>query len=318
MKSFLKRCFFLSILLYIFLWILQWFADYGLRYGGGNDENLWPLLSAGMLDSDISILGSSRALKQYDPRIFENKLNLKTYNLGVNGAGYGLQLIKIKEYLNKNTSPKVIVLNVDLSSLYRNKQLINKEQYFPYYYSINNIKILSRTDKNVLSEVLIPMLKYRGYQDKFYEGFSYLFSNKKKDNRGYYRGYQSVDKFWEGELKVKKGDLRNITEAQILNGLTDFEKILEQIDLVNSKLVLVWSPEYEGLRVFSKDDMDKLKLLYQEKANSNPNIYFLDFTEDELNYNIENFFDFNHLNKNGATLFSHMVADSLKVILSNN
>jgi hypothetical protein len=311
MKRFLKRFALTLSLLYVFLWCLQLLADFGLRNNYSPVFHQWSSITNGKLNSEIVIFGSSRALKHFDPEIFESSLDLSTYNMGADGAPYGFQLIKIKHYLKHNVPPSVIVLNVDIMSMSPERKLLQKEKYFPYFYSLESLSIMSRYDDNIIWEAILPMYKYRGYRDVFFMGLASHFTDFEREMKGY-KGYIGSTDRWDNGFEAFKTEHPDVFQQDFEPGFADFLKIVSEIERTDAMLFLVWSPEYYKLQEFEGPLLSEMKMKYSNLAKSKKNVFFLDYTKDSLNYNTDYFYNFNHLNKKGATILSTKVADTIK------
>ncbi|QNJ96697.1 hypothetical protein [Constantimarinum furrinae] len=314
MKKFLKRFFYFLAALYVFLWGLQLIADFGLRNNYSPVYYEWSSVTNGKINSDIVIFGSSRALKHFDPAVFERKLNRSAYNLGADGAPYGFQLLKVKNYLANNKEPEFIIQNVDILSMSQERKLLQKEKYFPYYYSLEALKIMSKYDDNIVWEAILPVYKYRGYRDEFFMGLGSHFFNFERKMRGY-KGYIGSTDTWDNSFEAFKNEYPDVFDQDFEPGYEDFLSIISEINKTKTTLFLVWSPEYYKLQEFEGDLLPKMKLKYSNLAASNDNIYFLDYTKDSLNYSTDYFYNFNHLNKKGATILSTRVADTINWIM---
>ena len=99
MVKFYKYFFLIFISSFLILYSLQFLADNGLRKSVNSVYHDWLQILEGNINADIVISGSSRAYFGYNPSILEDKLKMKTFNLGYSAAGYQLQLEKLKIYL---------------------------------------------------------------------------------------------------------------------------------------------------------------------------------------------------------------------------
>ena len=98
MKQFIVKCCKVGFLFYLLLWLIQIVIDTGLRQSEDDTYYNWNKLYNGGINADILFLGSSRTLKHYHPQIFDEKLNVYSYNLGSNGSAYDIQKIKRNAY----------------------------------------------------------------------------------------------------------------------------------------------------------------------------------------------------------------------------
>jgi len=317
MKKFLKKLAITLLLYYVILWGIQLFVDYQLRNNYSSMFNEWSLITNGKLNSDLIIIGSSRALKHFDPKIFEDRLQYTSYNLGTDGGAYGFQIMKLRNYLENNKPPKIIIQNVDIFSMGRGKkEIILKQKYLPYYNSIENLKTLAKYDENLITEIFFPMYKYRGYREEFIMAVSSL-TTKFENNSKEYNGYIGSSLKWDNGFEKFKRENPNIFKKDFSKGFQDLLAIVEEINNTDAILFLVWSPEYYKFQEFEGPVQDKYKKKYATLALQHDNIYFIDFTGDSLSFDTQYLYNFYHLNEKGATIFSKKVADSIKINLES-
>ena len=99
--------------------------------------------------------------------------------------------------------------------------------------------------------------------------------------------------------------------------LNDFMKVIRLIKKNGSRLILVQSPDsVEFITKFSSDYRVNNEIL--KKIATNNRLEFLDYDGDkmsDINRNKDLYYDFDHLNQKGSTLFSQRLARDLAGIL---
>lgn len=313
MKQFIVKCCKVGFLFYLLLWLIQIVIDTGLRQSEDDTYYNWNKLYNGEINADILFLGSSRTLKHYNPQIFDEKLNVYSYNLGSNGSAFDIQKIKRNAYLRNNSKPELIVLNVDIGSLSKSSEIYNKKQFLPYY-SLKNYKDMSNIDASVFYEYLFPMSKYRENFDLISLSVKSLIGIEEK-NLNTIKGFSGSNQKWnnsfENRLKELNGKKFDYSKFNYKERLSFFET--EVLDINQSKipLLLVWAPEYVGRQYLESDILDKTIRDVKNVANKYDGVEFIDFTKDSICYDTYYFYNSYHLNKIGATKFSNMVSDSI-------
>ncbi|WP_157614173.1 hypothetical protein, partial [Pseudotamlana agarivorans] len=109
--------------------------DYFLSKENVCNNNTWHKIFKGKLNTDIAIIGTSRAEVHYNTKIINNLTGLRTYNLGLSGTPYPIFKIRWRSYINRNKSPKILIIDIDALSLHNSNNLYDKFQYLPYFYS---------------------------------------------------------------------------------------------------------------------------------------------------------------------------------------
>jgi hypothetical protein len=132
MKKFLYKTLLYTFILAGFGFLLQFIVDEGLRHYDSLTYRDWNKIFQGKINSDIIILGSSRARGQYDPKIIENETGLKCYNLGVGAGKIAFEEARWESLLKYNSPPKFLIKNVDIFSSRFEKNIVFKEQCLPY------------------------------------------------------------------------------------------------------------------------------------------------------------------------------------------
>ncbi|MBL0339794.1 MAG: hypothetical protein IPP71_02095 [Bacteroidetes bacterium] len=97
-------------------------------------DNRIGLLLDGKVDAEIVVVGSSRALNNYDPQVISKMTGKKTYNFGVSGSNILFHENIIDLLLNSKNKPETIIYNIDdYGALFENSNIIyRKDVLFPY------------------------------------------------------------------------------------------------------------------------------------------------------------------------------------------
>ncbi len=72
---------------------------------GDLDMETWEDVYRGEIDADVLVLGSSRALMHYSPKILADSLSHSVYNLGMDGSYFPAQYLVFKKQLGRNCPP---------------------------------------------------------------------------------------------------------------------------------------------------------------------------------------------------------------------
>lgn len=317
MKKFL-----INLLIYIIVILgiceaVQYVIDSGLQKYNNNLYCNWNRLFKGEINSDIIILGSSRAFVNYDPKVIEGITGHSCYNLGVNGGKMVMQSAKFESYIAHNTPPKVILQNIEIMYLRKEDYLYKKEQFLPYLSSSTVSPYLSLVDKNIWFEKLIPLSKYRGLRSTVFLGLKSFLGLSKKPKYNEYKGFLAQKRKWNNDfdkylsrhkkLVYKKGELDF--------GFKVLKELIKQCKELNIKLILVHAPMYYELQqiIPQKDSVDNL---FTEMAHKN-GIQFWDYSKDTLSYSTKYFYNSMHLNYTGAEIFSQTLAQRLENYFMN-
>ena len=311
MNLFLTKLSKFLFFLYIFFWVLQIIVDNGLKRNNSFTYNKINKINSGKINADLVFLGSSRAYKHFNPEIFDERLKLNTYNLGSNGVSFDLQKISNNAYFKNNILPKIIVQNIDITAFTKTDFIFDKKQYFPYY-SFNNYKTLSKIDKTVSLEFLIPIYKFRGHLDVFKDAYNGYFKKYKVDETK--KGFGPSNLNWNNKFEKRKKDKNkyfNFSNINYKERFLVFENLLKDLKETGAIIFLVWSPEYYERQELSKESTNMISKYVSNIASKNKKIFFLNFTKDSLCLKKDFFYDSYHLNNIGVNIFSNKVVDSI-------
>lgn len=321
MKRFIFNISSFFIILLISLYCLQFVVDEGLKKQENNTYKDWNLIFSNKINSDIIILGSSRAWVHYNPKIIEDITNLSCYNLGIDGGMLLMQYSKWESFINNNKLPKIVVLNVDVWSLGKRNDLFVKQQFLPYLAHSEIYYNLRKIDSNLVYDRYIPLFKYHGYLDLVYDGILSYFDVQIDTNYAKYKGFAYKNSKWTDDFEIFKNSLEKgeliYNHAQIKLGFTIIKKILKKCKENNIFLILSYAPQYYELTQLSIQH-DSIVRKFEEIAKLNKNVYFWNYSNDSLSYSTENFENSMHLNNIGAEKFSIKFANDLnKCIILN-
>jgi len=311
MKFFLKKIF-----LFIFpILALAYPADYlisvllsrNATYVGG-EYSVWNDLYNGRVNVDLIIHGSSKAWTQFDPFLLQDSLNLTTYNLGIDGHNFALQYVRHQTHLAFNSQPKYLILSVDIFSFNQQSSSYNYnfEQFLPYMLFNQNLAIeLSPFCEFSKLYYYIPLIRYSGRPEVFFRLIEAIFPMTPTR----IKGFKGQDKIWSDDLKQAK-EKSNSFEVKFDNQLIErFNSFLQECKFNGIKVILVYPPEFiEGQEYISnRQEVIDFYQAYSEKFQ----LLFLDYSKDSLSENKNYFYNSQHLNKQGAALFTKQLIKDL-------
>lgn len=254
-------------------------------------------------DAELIILGSSRAMDDYNDSIISCVLGKQCLNCGLAGYPFDYQYnIMYQTYLKNNTTPKYIIVDIvpwAFFDYYNEKYIIEMLPYvnrkeFDFY--INICPELSNSDKLLL-------VRYAGQMRNVFHEL-HLFRHPEKD----YWNRVKVTK-WRSDMFTTKNELE-CDEAIVQL----FKVFLKECAGQGIQVVLVCSPlhQHDGARWF---DMEGFWGIIDE-CISGLDVSVLDYGDLFENDTVF-FIDPMHLNGYGRTVFSEKLAhdiDSLGVL----
>lgn len=317
MKKFLIKTFFVLVLFYVIFFFLEKSLDFLLANENSCQSNTWYKIYNGKINSDVVILGTSRAEVHYDPRVILKETGLKTFNLGLSGTHYNLFSIRWNSYINNNPPPKILIADIDAGALSHQKEIYGKFQYLPYFYKEEYSRVAKEIDQDYYYEKLIPLYKYRGYEMSIVKQLKSNYDHKNCDKN--FNGYIEHDINWIERDYLK---LLNILKNKPLKDTSNYDfkeglKLLKQIIIFSKKnnirLIFTTSPVYYEALGIDVDRNFRFKKVVEKLSKKNK-IEWYDFSDCKLSKRKENFYNSSHLNKRGAEQYSKMISE---IITSN-
>ena len=313
MKKFIFKLIKTILLIYFITFGVQLIVDFYLAKENSCNTNTWHKIYSGKLNTEIAILGTSRAEVHYDPEIIGNITGLKTYNLGISGTKYDCLSIRWQSFINRNKKPQILILDLDAGALKNSKELYGKFQYLPFSYSKEYKSVAKNLDSDYLCEKIIPLYKYRAYEMSVYKQLKSLKNPKYCPSHvnGYFehdikwieRDYQNFKKILQKDKIRKEYDLKIYSK-----GLSTLNSITEYCKKHNIQVYFIWSPSYYESHPYQltlKNHIDSILT----KAAKEKHIKYFNFTKDSLCNDKKYFYNSSHMNKNGTVIFSKKIGE---------
>ena len=314
MKKFATKLLGAFLIMYFLVFSLQFTLDFHLSKENGCDNNTWHKIFEGKLNTDIAILGTSRAEVHYDTEIISKITGLKTYNLGLSGSPYSVLKIRWKSYLNRNKKPKILILDLDASNLQYSNQLFEKFQYLPFFRSNEYQSFAKENDDDFYYEKFIPLYKYRGYEMKILKQLKALKNTELCSNS--VNGYAVKDIDWIQKdytnFKEILNNSKTVKEEYSLDtykeGISILKEIIEDCKKNDIEIIFIWSPSYQESHAYQKLNKRHVDDILTN-LSSTENIKYLNFSSDSLCLSKEYFYNSMHMNKKGASVFSEKIGN---------
>ena len=258
---------------------------------GGNTEREEYI--ANKATEDILIFGSSRALDHYNPNILTELLGLSCYNCGQDESGIVLFYPRYKMMAKRN-NPKIIIYDIYLQDLYGKDNEKYLSRLKPYY-----------NDKDVkeMFSLVDHLSKYKMFSH-IYQHNSTLYDVLKDNfinNHIFLKGFYSI---MTGTLDYEPTGTKTKHEPLDSFKVSYLEKFIKETK-DKCQLFFCISPVYKST---SNKDFDSIKILCKKY-----NIPLLNHYCDTLFTNHRELFsNVNHLNRNGADLYSEIIVNEIK------
>lgn len=258
---------------------------------------------------DLILVGSSHNDAGFVPKVFDNILELESYNMGKTGARIEQVEYLIKEHL-KAQNPKVIVIEgfsfVPIAK--EHVKVLANWSFDSFDLSFNKVEaILNTTEKNKINHIF-PLLEYHERWKVLKKKDFSFYKKIKNSNKGWGAGNteRKFDKWFDNDFSsVKEIRKINRTEEKSL------ENIIKMCKKKNIKLFIVTLP-YKNQLGFNALEMVKVNNYLEKTYKEDLIVLDLNKKYKELNVNSKEFVDEGHLNQKGAYKYSKYVAEFLK------
>lgn len=319
MKKFLIIIFKFTLLSCFFLYLISRILDYILLDSNIHYYNVWNKIYNGRIDSEIIIIGNSRAKQHYNSALLHKNTSFKTFNLGLGGTPINVLSARWTAYLNHQERPKILIIDVDYNFLGTANYLYKKWQYLPIY-NQPEIKALRKSfDKNYYLDTYIPFYKYKGSKFKFLNDY---LKDHQSDNSDYIDGFFKNESSWNSK-EWSDFKLRTVNQEKYYDFEKTYTKGFKQLELIINEckqkditVFLCWSPQYEGVFYYNNDNRQKVDSALKD-ISKNKNIKYFNFDTDDITKDTLSFYNHSHLNFRGANLFTEKLSDSINFYYNN-
>ena len=255
---------------------------------------------------DNAFVGSSRTYNHIDPFIIDKNAKTSSYNFGLSAANMAVYELVVGKILQRKHLPKKIIFNIDNYTFEsrHNDKIFYYPIYFPYLKDTLTQR-LANVEPNIRYSTYYPFYGV-SLLDDYLKNIAWdgIINPQKTDEIYQHRGFEAIV-----ENNFKGDDQFSDLSFQLdTSEIIAFEKLCATITKKNIAIVLVMAPLYKNRNADNESTqqfyslIEKLKTKYHCKTID----CFLDTRFDK-----SKFYNNTHLNKNGAILFSEMIADSL-------
>jgi len=248
---------------------------------------------------DLLIFGSSTAIHNYDPTIFEKGLKMSAYNVGNDGRSVFYHYAVLQAVL-KRYKPKIIIYDFEIREFSKDQESYDRiSSLLPYYKKNPEIR--------PIIELKSPYEKYK-LLSNIYPYNSLIFTigigntefNKKR--RGDINGFVPLPNIWNHPIDT----ITFVNRELDSNKIKIFESFVKDCANAKIELFVVCSP------ILIEPDYTSNSEMMGEKIAKKYNVNFMNYSKDSLFINNPKLFaDIGHLNVEGAKIFSNIVKENI-------
>jgi hypothetical protein len=294
--------------------IIVYIIDIGIKFTVKQIEvgeyGILNKINDGKINAEILISGSSRALKAINPQVITKETGLSCYNIASDGSDLGVQLPKLKWYLNHNKKPRILIQDVSQFGGEISNTIYEPFKYIPYISNDSLYYGLLKIDKDFWIHKYIFASNLLYYNFDFYARLIQdLIQNIDKKDK-FINGFLPDNSKWAGNFELYKKQNPKGINCFISEEYSSYLK--EMVNFCKNKkivLVLVVLPNYFRLQEVTKNT-DYVFNFYSQLEQV-PFIYYLNYVSNDIASDDKNFYNFTHLNFDGANKFSKILAVDL-------
>lgn len=268
----------------------------------GDDYNT--LFAIEKATPETLIIGSSRAENIFDPSIFKDELNTKTFNAGRGGQSIFYHYVILKAVLNRYT-PKIVVLSMDRKDFAIDKTDYDKlSDLLPFYRDHPEIRVILNLKSPF--EKIKMMSSIYPYNSLV---FPILRGHLVNETRVKFNGYKPLAKtITQSRPKINYDTYSKLDSIKI----NTYKKLISECKKAGVELFIVCPPY-----MVEATGTDQ-SIVIAKKIAADYQVPFFDASEDPEYISLKEYFaDFRHLNETGSMVFSREMAQKIKKILEN-
>ena len=234
----------------------------------------------------------------YNPSVFQHRLNMSAYNVGRDGISVFYDLAILKCVLKQRA--KIIVLDFDGQEFRKDDQSYERLScLLPYYHTHPEIQsIVDLRGPYERYKLLSRIYPYNSLLFTIYAGNAEF--NKKR--RADFNGYVPINNVWGDRMKADTNFLHDEIDR---NKISVYESFIRDCVEANVRLYIV-SP------LFVKPNYINKWVVLGKAIADKYNVKFFDYSKDPYILNNPRLFaDISHLNNEGATVFSQKTVDQI-------
>jgi len=308
-KTIYKALFFIAGFL-VLVFLLQSLILLTVRRINVGEFGVLNNIDSGGINAEIIISGSSRAYNGIHPGVIESVTGMSCYNIATNGTDLGVQLPKLKWYLNHNQKPRVIIQDLSQFGEDISSTIFEPYKYLAFLEDDSLYNGLKRVNKRFwMHKYFYPSnLKY--YNLDFYYKLAKEIKNSRKNHDFLINGFSPASSEWRGNLDLLHTKYPDGLPAHLPDEYKRY--ITELIQFCRSNeiiLIIAILPNFVEISeiITVIDDVNA----HYATLSDEEDVFYLNYTDSIISQERINFFNHTHLNLSGAEKLSERLGQDL-------
>jgi hypothetical protein len=311
---FARKSFLFIIGFFVLAYLLELLIIFSVKGITIGEYGVLNKINEGKINAEILISGTSRALKAINPELISEKTGMSCFNIASDGSDLGVQLPKLKWYLNKNKKPKILIQDISQFGGEISSIIYEPFKYLPYVSDDSLYKGLLKIDEEYWIHKYISPTNLLYYNFDFYAKLFQELTNTFRNKDNFINGFLPDNSKWSSNFELYKKKNPDGINCSVS---VEYENYLHELKdyCENQKIILVLTvlPNYYLLNEITKNATDVFK--FYSKLENIPHTYYLNYVDLYVAHDERNFYNFTHLNLDGANKFSIKLASDLTTLL---
>jgi len=295
---------------------IAYLIDMGVRHSDYEETGKVNKIVAHSIDPSLMVFGSSVSQVGIDPAILAEKTNLPAYNCSINGTRFLQYKGLVDEFAAYSRNNKYVVFVETFFSFESIDALTQPENFLSEVNNENVYEALHEVQPDLVwRSRYVPFYKYTTVSYRYYKnamiGWKRIISPS--GNEDPMLGFSPVDRNWEADADEA---IRNTKKFQVQIDPKIVEKYLgsiRELQAKGKKVFLVLTPMYAEMFKRITDISPVRNELIRIAGITGAT--FLDYSESAISDSKEYFYNSNHLNSAGASMFSSQLGDTLRSLI---
>lgn len=264
--------------------------------------------------TNFAIIGSSRALVHLDTRIIDSVTGLRSYNYGLNAASIKTCFNTLKYVLQYQKHLKLVMLNIDFNIFDLSADPYKDAYYYPFENNLSGFLMYDTTNSRFVHKLKFFDISLYDDYTKYAAIDGWLRPQRRVE--GSYNGYTPQNIF--ADFKFFTPNPLKKTKIKVNDsGFVQLNEIISLCRNKGVKLAFIIAPYYkECFPDLYFTDYFVLIQRVKETADKNDVIY-LDYSSMPAVSDKKYFYNCNHMNINGSSIYTKSVADTISIYLKS-
>jgi len=317
MKSYIvliKKGTFFIIGFFLVVFLLQTAILFAIRSITVGDFGVLNRINKGQINAEVLISGSSRALKAVNPQVITERTGLSCYSISSDGSDLGVQIPKLKWYLNRNQKPKYLIQDLSQFGGGISGIIYEPYKYLAYFKDDSLYSGLLKIDRKIWQHKYIYPTNLIYFNFDFYIKLMQELYHSVKKTDFLINGFYPDNSAWSGNMELFKEEYPNGLSSALTDEYREYMLELIRICMAhNITLIITVLPNFISPNDVNSNGVNVID--YYQSFEDENKVFLFDYSDGPVSKDQSNFYNFTHLNMTGAMKLSEYLANDLLELL---